>query len=339
MQPSISVIIPVHNRTQELNRCLTGLASQSGVSISEIIIVDDGSTEKGPRELALSFQAKYIRLEESMGSGYSKNIGLLKSNGDFVLFLDSDVEFISSYTLLVMVRALSANDNYGEVGGEALVDQKGNVGFVFGRNIDFDLGRSKCDYFPVGITSETDNVIEYDYIPTSNCLLRRKLALEIGGFDDSYSCLGEDKDFGYRVKKQGFKNCVLEQGVILHRFSPTGRTKNALNKQYRTQIRFYLKHFGFGATNQMVLKQTRILVSRAISPLPIQFNSAVEPTIQEFESHYREKILGFNKIDNNIDNMREAIISLSAFWAAYIWNIVNRRGIRCKGSVYFTDLL
>jgi len=329
-RPEISVIIPVYNRTSELATCLAGLFSQTHGAELQVIVVDDASTEPGLENLTAAYQATCIRLKRRYGSAYCKNLGLLNAEGEYVLFLDSDIEFITRSTVSSMLRAVKTIPNCGQVGGEAIVDCQGQLRYVFGRNIDLQIGASRCDYVPIVDSASPNEVWEFDYIPTSNCMMRRKTAWDLGGFDDAYPCLGEDKDFGYRVKKLGLRNYVLRDSVVIHRFSVTGRPKNVLRNQYRTQIRFYMRHFGVNATVKMVLRQTQNQLCKCIRP--VQGACEADPAIRRFEDHYREAILRLRGNEGAVGKVREALRCVWTFLAAFLWNLVRRDGLHQPGS-------
>lgn len=89
----VSVIIPAFNSEMFLGDCLNSLLQQTFIDY-EVIFVNDGSSD-GTREIALSYKNrfpkfKYIELDNNMGPGKSRNIGLDLSNGDYIFFLDSD---------------------------------------------------------------------------------------------------------------------------------------------------------------------------------------------------------------------------------------------------------
>lgn len=90
--PKVSVIIPVFNSENLLNDCLESVKNQTLDDI-EIICVDDGSTDNSYNILE-NFSKNDDRFkvfhQENSGAGFSRNVALDKSTGEFILFLDSD---------------------------------------------------------------------------------------------------------------------------------------------------------------------------------------------------------------------------------------------------------
>ena len=90
----VSVIVPVYNTEKYLRRCLDSLVNQTLDDI-EIIIIDD----KSPDNSALiidEYKKKYdnkikvIHNKINKGIGYNRNIGIKKSSGKYIMFIDSD---------------------------------------------------------------------------------------------------------------------------------------------------------------------------------------------------------------------------------------------------------
>ena len=92
MDELISVIIPVYNVEQYVERCLNSVINQSYPNL-EIILVDDGSTDKSG-EICDQYALKDSRIkvihEENAGLGEARNRGLRIASGDYICFVDSD---------------------------------------------------------------------------------------------------------------------------------------------------------------------------------------------------------------------------------------------------------
>lgn len=87
----VSVIIPVHNSSKYLKKCLDSVINQTYRNI-EIIVVDDKSTDNSIEliENINDERIKIIKLKENVGVACARNKGIQEANGDFICFLDSD---------------------------------------------------------------------------------------------------------------------------------------------------------------------------------------------------------------------------------------------------------
>ncbi len=88
----VSVIIPTYNRLEKLKRAVDSILEQTYKDF-ELIIVDDGSTDK-TKEYFENFDAvKYI-YQENKGVSSARNTGIKASEGEWLSFLDSDDEWL-----------------------------------------------------------------------------------------------------------------------------------------------------------------------------------------------------------------------------------------------------
>ena len=89
----ISVIIPFYNQEHYFEECINSVIHQT-YSNFEIIIINDGSDKKYD-EILTKLQLKHldkikIFSQENKGVSAARNLGILKSKGEYVAFIDSD---------------------------------------------------------------------------------------------------------------------------------------------------------------------------------------------------------------------------------------------------------
>ena len=88
-RPTISVVIPSYNAAPYLAETLHSVFGQT-YPVHEIIVVNDGSTDK-TEEVLRSYSDKILIVkQENVGEGASRNAGIERSTGDWVAFLDAD---------------------------------------------------------------------------------------------------------------------------------------------------------------------------------------------------------------------------------------------------------
>lgn len=88
----ISVIVPLYNSEAYIGQCLGSAAGQTYKNL-EILVVDDGSTDKSPeicRELAVAEKRIRLLRQENRGVSAARNRGLEEAAGEYIFFLDSD---------------------------------------------------------------------------------------------------------------------------------------------------------------------------------------------------------------------------------------------------------
>lgn len=106
MKYLVSIIIPMYNSEKYINRCIDSLLDQSYENI-EIIVVDDGSKDNSLK-LIKKYNDIRIKIYQKKNEGVSstRNFGIEKSNGDFLLFVDSD-DYVSKDIVKFMIDEIN----------------------------------------------------------------------------------------------------------------------------------------------------------------------------------------------------------------------------------------
>ena len=110
-QPQVSIIVPVYNVENYIERCLNSLVNQTFKDI-EIITINDGSTDKS-LELLNKYAKEDIRISVidlgDEGVSYCRNLGIEKANGKYIMFVDSD-DWIDFNMVEVMYKKAEENN-------------------------------------------------------------------------------------------------------------------------------------------------------------------------------------------------------------------------------------
>ena len=105
MEPSVSVIVPVYNAEQTIEKCVESLALGQLRDL-EILLADDGSTDNSPalcEALARRFpQVRCIHSRENRGVSHARNLALAEARGEYILFADSD-DWVSEQYARILV--------------------------------------------------------------------------------------------------------------------------------------------------------------------------------------------------------------------------------------------
>ena len=90
MKNKISVIVPIYNAEKYLKKCIDSLVNQTKKEL-EIILVNDGSTDNTEKIIKkyTDERIKYYK-NDNHGIGYTRNFGINKATGKYIMFLDSD---------------------------------------------------------------------------------------------------------------------------------------------------------------------------------------------------------------------------------------------------------
>lgn len=144
MTPLISIIIPVFNTENYLSKCLDSVLSQSYIHL-EVIIVDDGSFDNSGKicdEYAIKDKRIKVIHKENGGVSSSRNVGIEKANGEWLMFVDSDDELSHS---CIETLSKGFDTKYDMIiGGYELTDEAGNTTYTINRNDVFVWDVNQC---------------------------------------------------------------------------------------------------------------------------------------------------------------------------------------------------
>ena len=124
-KPKFSIIVPVYNTEKYIKRCLDSIKSQSFKDY-EVIIVNDGSTDKSSSIIS-KYPYKVIN-QKNLGLSMARNNGVMASNGDYLIFLDSD-DYIEKDLLKEIDKSLSNNPDLVRYQIKEVFDDKDDVNY------------------------------------------------------------------------------------------------------------------------------------------------------------------------------------------------------------------
>ena len=185
----------------------------NGISnlIFESIISDDGSTD-GTEALVkawqkkANFKIKYIT-QPNQGPGAARNHGLINSEGDLILFIDSDCEAHPDWIKTIV-------DEYCSTGFDACggPDDAKEDFTVLQKAIDYSM----TSFFTTGgIRGHSDKMMAKFYPRTHNMGITRRVYETVGGFGDLRH--GQDIEFSNRIRKSGADVRFIKDAVVYHR--------------------------------------------------------------------------------------------------------------------------
>ncbi|MCR5200698.1 MAG: glycosyltransferase [Saccharofermentans sp.] len=114
MNPSLSIVIPFYNVEQYLNECLDALLETEGIDQTEIILIDDGATDKSSR-IADKYSEEHSNItvfhKENEGPSASRNKGLQEAHGDYVFYCDADDMVVPELFAKVIALTKTSSDD------------------------------------------------------------------------------------------------------------------------------------------------------------------------------------------------------------------------------------
>ncbi len=243
----MSVIIVNFNVQHFLEQCLLSVLEATKNIHSEIIVVDNNSTDGSCAMLLKKFpEVALIRNSENLGFSKSNNQGVDRAIGEYILILNPDTVLGENIFEKILTYSESKND-FGAL-GVRFIDGTGNFLPECKRNfpsvrIAFRklLGFSN-KYYANHIDENENKVV--DILSGAFMLLKRDVYLENGGFDEDYFMYGEDVDLSYTLSSRGYSNYYFGETTIIHyKGESTIKDKPYLKNFYGAMQIFYKKHF------------------------------------------------------------------------------------------------
>ncbi len=201
----ISVIIPVYNGGDKLQRCISALKRQKTSRPYELIIVDDGSTDGGLQKVKED-GFKVFR-QANQGPAAARNLGVANANGKMVLFTDADCEPTEDW-IEQMVRHLE-DRKISAVKGSYLTKQKQTVARFVQIEYESKYERMKKDRY-------------IDFIDTYSAGFKIEDFRRVGKYDTRFPTASvEDQEFSFRMWGQGYRMVFNPEAKVYHAHSST----------------------------------------------------------------------------------------------------------------------
>ena len=197
----VSVIVPVYNGEKFLTEAIENIQRQNYYPL-EIIVVDDGSTDR-TAAIAAQFR-QYIRYihQPNRGPAAARNTGIRMAKGNVLAFLDID-DLWSNHKLQLQINYLADNPSVDIVQG--LIQQM-RLSTVVDQQLSFEHS-----YHP------------YNFVNLGSAIYRKLVFEKVGLFDETLD-YGEDVDWFIRAWEKGISKIVLNQVTLFYRKHKTNMT-------------------------------------------------------------------------------------------------------------------
>ncbi len=217
-----SVIVPVFNRPDEVSELLESLTQQTAKDDFEVIIVEDGSkkTCKDVCDKYADILSLHYYYKDNSGPGQSRNYGVERAQGEWVIILDSDVVLPDNYLEMVersLCATAATNETDSESSGRSVLAAWGGPDAA---HPDFTpvqkaISYSMTSFFTTGGIRGGKAKLDKFYPRSYNMGIRREVYQQLGGF--TRMRFGEDIDFSYRIVEAGYRTALFPEAWVWHK--------------------------------------------------------------------------------------------------------------------------
>ena len=204
--PYFSVIIPVYNRPDEVRELLESLSKQT-LKDFEVLLIEDGSVNRCDtvaQEFDKDLNICYFYKENS-GRSLTRNYGMERASGEYLIFFDSDCIIPERYFEIVKARL---EEDYVDCFGGP------DAAHTSFSNLQKAISYSMTSFFTTGGIRGGKKGMEKFTPRTFNMGFSKEVYKRVGGFKDMF---GEDIDLSLRIQKAGFHTVLIRDAFVYHK--------------------------------------------------------------------------------------------------------------------------
>lgn len=246
----ISIIIPSKDNPHLIKKCLESIEKYTTMTDYEVIVVDNGSSEENKRKYQqifnnISSNVEYCYVPMEFNFSKMCNIGADRANGDFLLFLNDDIEVLYQKSIEEQQKLSGTKmDWLGVLLGAAMQRNTGAVGvkLLFPDTtviqhcgiVNYESGAAHIfshEKDAVNMPGYRNSAV-YNYLcVTGACfIISREKFYEVNGFEEELKVTFNDVDLCMKLYEAGYDNVVRNDVVLYHHESIT-RGEDALDEE------------------------------------------------------------------------------------------------------------
>jgi len=236
MPPKLSIIIITWNTADVTLKCVKTVKKYLYSVNTQIIVVDNASTDNTVNLLKKE-NITIIKNKQNLGFSKAANIGANYANGEYLLFLNSDIELIDD-SVVKMLNFISNNSGIGLIGPQFLNPDLSIQASVFPPQT---ITNAIKQYFYgqqcfFKYTPKTKKPISVEAISGGAMMVKHDFFNKICGWNEKYFMYYEDLDLCQRTHQQNMQVFYFPQAKIIHRHGISGAKLADSKNQWRRLI-------------------------------------------------------------------------------------------------------
>jgi GT2 family glycosyltransferase/SAM-dependent methyltransferase len=249
--PLVSIIIPHQAGTDILLDCLDALAADRSHPSTEVIVVDNGSSDGSVEEARRRFpDTRVVRLETNQGYAGGCNAGIRASRGAYVVLLNDDTK-VAQGCIGALVAVAEADPSIGacqpkirSLRDPSQFEYSGAAGGLMDVYA-YPFSRGRLMGHVEEDRGQYDDPIEI-FWASGVCMLIRRGALDQAGlFDETFFAYMEEIDLSWRIHLQGLKIVYVPDAIVYHigGYSLDQRVLKRIYLNHRNSVLTLLKNY------------------------------------------------------------------------------------------------
>ncbi len=249
--PIISFVIVNRNTSHLLLQCIGHIQASDPPVKSEIILVDNGSTDDSVSQIRSRYpDVHIIEAGRNLGFAAANNRALSVAKGEILLLVNTDA-LLEADCAAKLLNVMKSDSHVGMIGPQLLnADGTNQNSFEAMPDIMTEtlnrslLKRILPKKYPGKKTAP--NCIEVPSLIGAVMMIRKDLLVKLGGFDEGYFFFFEETDLALRIRQAGFKVMHEPQAKAIHLQGATAGSyrPEARIEFYRSRYTFFNKHYG-----------------------------------------------------------------------------------------------
>lgn len=266
-KPLVSIIILSKDNSHMFEQCVKSIFNNTTYENYEVLLVDNGSGEREREEynnIVKKYKIRYIY--EKMPFNFSKmcNIGAWNAKGEFLLFLNDDIEILQKDWLQRMLGHAQLK-HIGAVGAKLYYPDSNRIQHAGILN----LKTGPCHAF-YQMKDQTGmyygrNIMDYNYsCVTGACfLVQKEKFLEAGKFDESFPVAYNDVALCFALLREGYYNVIRTDVTMFHHesvsrgYDEDAEKEKRLKKEMEHLYQKFPEYKGYDPCYNLNLVQTR----------------------------------------------------------------------------------
>lgn len=226
----VSVLIPMYNAEKYISATMENVLKQSWSDL-EVIIVDDGSTDKS-YDLAKQYESVNIHIykQENKGASAARNLAFEKSTGELIQYLDAD-DLLSYNKIEAQVKLYNQINDKNAIIASGILLFDGDVL----ETICIPHRQMSTDYYNKPIELLIGICREKYIVQSSIWLMHRDLLARVGAWNEKLT-LNDDGEYFFRVVAQSSGVYFCSQGAVFYRNTPQSLSKQVSQKAIESQL-------------------------------------------------------------------------------------------------------